>query len=193
MSRILFYFFRKHAAHPPTSFVANSTADLIRDRAITVISNLTPTYLAGQKFRPSSNRHSANFIKQCEKQPNSAFRLFQVRDTGDDRSPPVTNTDFAERFVTLAVTVAYPQDYAANLAPQGKQALDRDRLVAYDQHLILYSIGFIGGRANFSSIANPSYPDAVPLAEGEIVKRQVGAACDYLTIQVRYKFTRLEP
>ena len=173
--------------------MATTTFDAIRDRAVTVISGLVPTYLSGVKFRGSSNKRAGDFIRDCEGQPSGSFRQFQVRDLGSDKPPIVTNSDFAERETTLQIIVAYPQDYAFNAAPLGKQALDRDRAISTDQHLIVYNIGFIGGRGNFSSVVNGTYPDATPLADGESVTRQIGHACDFLVIRVRYKFTRVEP
>lgn len=173
--------------------MATTTFDAIRDRAIAVILGLTPTYLSFAKFRPSNNKHAADFMRQMEEQPTAAFRQFQARDTGADKFPAVTNSDFAERETTLRVIVAYPQDYVTNQAPLGKQALDRDRAMSTDQHLIQYNIGFMGGRSNFSSVVNAAYPDATPLADGESVSRVIGRACDFLVIQMRFKFTRSEP
>jgi hypothetical protein len=170
--------------------MATTTADVIRDRAVTVISGLTLTYLVGSKFRPSSNKHGADFIRQCEKQPTGAFRLFQVRDVGSDQPPEVTNTDLEERRISLQIIVAYPQDYATNLAPQGKQALDRDRVMSFDQHLIEHSVG-LAGRANFNSSVNASYPDAFWTSGS--TTRHVGSACDFLVISQVMRFTRSMP
>jgi hypothetical protein len=170
--------------------VLTTTADLIRDRAIAVIIGLVPKYLSGIHFRPSTNRHGADFVKQCEKQPASAFRLFQCRDIGVDHPPEVTNTDVEWRQITLRIIVAYPQDYMANAAPLGKQALDRDRVMSTDQHAIEHAVG-LAGRANFSSAVSPSYPDAFWVSG--TTTREIGRACDYLVIEQTMRFLRTMP
>lgn len=172
--------------------MASTTFDAIRDRIITVVSGLTPTYLAGDKFRPFTNKHSANFTHQCEQVPESSFRVFQVRDLGSRPAPTVTNTDFAEFEATMSVIVCYPQNYRYNAAPQGKQALDRDRVMSTDEHTIQYNVGYRGGRSNYNSSVSASYPDATPLGD-EVTSRLVGQACDFLVLRVRFKFTRTEP
>ncbi len=169
-----------------------TTFDAIRDRAITVIQGLVPTYLQGSRFKPFTNKHSANFIHQCEQTPDGMFRQFQVRDRGDRPPPPVTNSDFAEFEVTMEITVCYPQNYQYNQAPLGKQALDRDRVMSTDEHTIQYNIGYRGGRSNYSSAVNIAYPDATPLGD-ERTSRVVGRACDFLVLVQRFKFMRTEP
>lgn len=149
-----------------------STAESIRDRIIAVIEALTPESFAGDKFRRYRNEGAGRFEDWADDNPQAALRRFQVRDTGEDTPPAVSNTDIEQREVTFSILVAYPQNARA-----GKdQALDRDDLMSLDQHQIEKAVG-MQGRANFTS----PYPDACWLSGS--TARTVGAACDFLEIR----------
>src|SRR5262245_8306199 len=80
---------------PPLTNV--TTAESIRDRIIQLIAELVPNTraLPENRYRPYLNEHGADFYAACAMNPT--VRWFQVRDTGDDRPPEVSNTDVEER------------------------------------------------------------------------------------------------
>lgn len=157
-----------------------TTADLIRDRMIDVIEQLVPTVLPGDAFVRSTNEGLADFIAECEANPSGALRRFQVRDTGDDPVPLVTNSDIDEAMVTFEIYVAYPQDERAG----DKNALDRDTASSRDANAIKHAVG-LWGRANFS----PPYPDAC--WRGDVPRpRRIGKGVDFLIIRQTMSFQR---
>jgi hypothetical protein len=156
-----------------------TTVESIRDRAIDVIEATAPSVLPSDEFRRYRNEGGADFRVWAERNPAGAWRRFQVRDTGDDEPPEVSNTDVEERRITLVVTVAYPQTSRA-----GKDgALDRDDAMSSDQHKIEHAIGMCG-RANFA----PPYPDAC-WRSGR-TERVVGDGVDFLVITQTMSFRR---
>lgn len=131
--------------------MAVTTATAIRDRISTVITGLTPTVMAGDRFLETRNEYGGNFESWAKSHPTAALRRFSVRDTGVDSPAKSTNTTEEYRFVRFRVTVAYPQTHR-----YGAQAsLDRDDVRIADQHQIETAIGARGG-ANFTS----SFPNA---------------------------------
>jgi hypothetical protein len=156
-----------------------TTADAIRDRVISVIAGLAPTSIAGTKFRAYRNEGDADFTAWCERNPAQALRRFQVRDTGSDEPPEISNTDTELRTVVLEVLVAYPQ----NNRTGSRAALDRDDAATEDRRQIEAAIGMIG-RANFA----PPYPDACWRLEEWDVTRTEGAGIDFVAITVAYQY-----
>lgn len=161
--------------------MAYATPETIRDRVYTLIEGITPASLAADKFRRYRNEGDANFVEWTETQPAGAFRRFQVRDSGEDEIPEVSNTDFDDRRLTLNITIAYPQNARAG----ANQAMDRDDVMDSDYRKIDYLIG-IYGRANFSSTH-----DCTPL--GTTKARESGENCDYLIITAQYRYFRQTP
>ena len=158
----------------------STTADLIRDRIITVIAALTPTALAGSKFRAYRNEGDADFTAWCERNPAHCFRRFQVRDTGEDAPPEVSNTDQEQRVVVLSIIVAYPQ----NNRTGSRAALDRDDVGTEDRRQIEAAIGMLG-RANLA----PPYPDACWRDDyWGTPERTTGVGVDFLTFRAGYQF-----
>jgi hypothetical protein len=158
----------------------STTAEAIRDRLIAVIEGLTPVSLSGDKFRAYRNEGGADFQSWAEANPPGAFRRVQVRDTGEDESPEVSNTDCEERKVTFSILVAYPQT-----SRTGKgAALDRDDVIQQDRRSIDKAIGMIG-RANLSH----PYPDACWLKDGSDAPTRVeGNGVDFLEFRYQYLF-----
>lgn len=159
--------------------MSTTTAEAIRDRIITVISALTPTSQAGTGFRAYRNEGDANFETWCEANPAQAFRRFQVRDTGSDGSPDVSNTDVEQRTVAYTLTVAYPQN---NRTGKGA-ALDRDDVMRTDRLQIEKAIGMLG-QANFAA----PYPSATWRFEDWDVIRTSGAGVDFVAVSVGYQY-----
>lgn len=163
-----------------------TTAAEIRSRIIDVIRGLARAELASTPFVPYRNEGRGDFRQWCEENPAKALRRFQVRDTGDDQPPAVSNTDHEEREITFVALVAYPQTGRAG--QQG--ALDRDDLMSGDQHRIEFAIGMCG-RANFA----PPHPDACWRAESSSgarsrTARLIGENVDYLEITQTMTFRR---
>lgn len=154
-----------------------TTAENIRDRIIAIIEALTPTSLAGDEFRKYRNEGAAGFTAWAAEQKAAAWRRFQVRDTGVDSPPDVSNTDIEMRYVTFEIRVAYPQTHRAGR----DAALDRDDVMREDQRAIEYAIG-MAGRSNFTS---PN-PDAT-WVEGS-TEREIGDGVDFLVITQRMMF-----
>lgn len=162
--------------HLPTLAGTTTTAEDIRDRIITVIESLTATSLAGDRFRVYRNE-GAGFVDWCETKPGSAFRRFQVIETGSDQPPESSSAIEEERTATLQITIAYPRNARAG----ADQGLDRHDIMREDQRTIERAIG-MHGAANFTS----PYPSACWL-DGS-TDREEGEACDYLIITQRMSF-----
>jgi hypothetical protein len=158
-----------------------TTATLIRDRIVTVIRALTPTYDTGVKYIPFNNELDADFRKWANENAPAADRRFQVRDTGDDETPEVTNHDVEEEFVSFDVLVAYPQTNRWG----SENALDRDDVMRQDQDQIKQAIG-MDGAANFAS----PYPDACFRPESSNIVRERDGACDFIVMRCVYSFYR---
>lgn len=150
--------------------MATTTEAAIRDRMITVISGLTPVSLA-DRFAEYRNEGDGDFVTWASKNPDAAWRRFQVRDNGDDTLPLVSNDSMDEHLVTFVILVAYTQSSRAG----AKNALDRDRVMKEDQHAFERSIG-LGGAANF---ATPN-PDAS--LRSSKTKRVILKGVDFLQI-----------
>jgi len=161
--------------------MATTTAAAIRDRIRTVIQALTPQAHRAQKFIAYRNEGGANFRRWAQQEQAGAYRRFQVRDTGDDSPPSVSNTDVEERLVTFRVTIAYP--HTSRTGKDG--ALDRDDIMALDQHQIEHAIGMCG-RASFTA---PTYPDAC-WRSGR-TRREIGDICDFLIVEQSMSFFRV--
>lgn len=157
-----------------------TTVAQIRDRMIDVIEALTPTSLAGDKFRAYRNEGAADFRGWAEGNGKSAaWRRFQVRDIGDDAPPDISNQDYELRSVWFEIRVSYPQTHRAGR----DAALDRDDVMAEDQHQIENAVG-MRGRANFIA-PNP----IASWVEGS-TEREVGDGVDFLVIRQRMIFYR---
>lgn len=153
-----------------------STDDAIRDRILTLIEALTPTSLAGDKFRRYRNEGDGDF--HAFAQDNPQLRRFQARDTGEDAPPAVSNMITEERELHLDITISYPQT-----ARTGRNnALDRDDVMIEDWKKIDFAIGICGG-GNFSGTNN-----CTPLGCTKSVER-VGKV-DFLVIRAQYRYWR---
>lgn len=159
--------------------MSTTTAEAIRDRIITVISALVPASLAGTGYRGYRNEGDADFETWCQANPAQAFRRFQVRDTGADTAPDVSNTDVEQRTVQYALLVSYPQN---NRTGKGA-ALDRDDVMRVDRLQIEKAIGMLG-HANFSA----PYPSATWRIEDWDVSRTQGQGVDFLAVSVGYQY-----
>lgn len=164
------YKFETEIGINPSSAPTGTAAASIRDRIATVITALTPTRLASDKFREYRNE-SAAFIEWCEANPVSAFRRFQVTESGSDEPPETSSVMEEERKATFQVIIAYPQNSRAG----SQQSLDRQDMMREDQRIIERAIGMTGA-ANFTS----PYPSACWLSGG--TDRDSGEACDYLIL-----------
>jgi len=157
-----------------------TTAELIRDHIIELVEAITPTLLLGDKFERYLNEGDADFVTWCAAHPESVFRRFQVRDTGDDHPPDISNLDVESRLVTFEIRVAYPQTsrYGKN------NALDRDDVMSADQHQIEHTVGLCG-YANFTGASAPN----AAWVEGATRRDQDGGI-DFLVITQTMRFYR---
>jgi hypothetical protein len=158
--------------------VALATQEAIRDRVYALVESLTPTSLTADKFKRYRNEAGADFDAWAEKNPSACLRRFQVRETGSDEPPDVSNTDLEAVELDLTLRIAYPQTHRYGAA----NAMDRDDVMNQDWLKINAAIG-IYGRANFSS-SN----DCTPL--GAVKSREQGAAVDFLVVTARFRYFR---
>lgn len=158
--------------------MALATQEAIRDRVYALIEALTPSSLSATKFRRYRNEAGADFDAWSEKNPSGAFRRFQVRETGDDEPPDVSNTDLEAVELELTIRIAYPQTHRYGSA----NAMDRDDVINQDWKLINAAVG-IYGRANFSLNC-----DCTPL--GAIKERDTGIGVDYLNVVATFRYHR---
>lgn len=180
MSFILFELDSAIAGAFPALAIA-TTEGSIRDRAIAVVESLVPTDLKRDRFRHHRNEDDGEFTDWCIKNPDAAFRKFQVRTTGTRKPPDVSNCDIHELRVTLRIMIAYPQTARAGV----KQALSRDDVMEHDLTKIDFAIGMTG-RANFA----PPYPDAC-WRELDVPERIVRAPIDFLLLEETYSYRRI--
>jgi len=159
--------------------MATTTADAIRDRALTVIEALTPDSLSETKYIRYRNEGDGKFEPWADANPVAAFRRVQVRTRGTDETPESSNHDVETHFLELEVRVAYPMTH--RYGPDN--ALDRDDVIEQDRHRIETAIG-LRGAANFAG----SYPDAT--WRGGECSREPGVACDFLVIRQRMSYAR---
>lgn len=160
--------------------MAASTPEAIRDRAITVITALTPASGSDVKFVAYRNEGGADFRAWAEQNPDACRRRFQVRSRGGTETPPVSNTVIDEHQVTLTVLVAYPQTGRDGAG----QALDRDDTLDADAFQIDKAIGMLGA-ANFT----PSTADACWIS-GSPADREEGDGVDFLVLELTYLYWR---
>ena len=159
-------------SEPEYPQLANATtAESIRDRIIELILALTPSVLSGDRFREYRNEREGNFITACESAPAGCLRRYQVRTTGDDEPPEVSDTTTAQLRTAFTILVAYPNTHRYG------GGRDRDDVIDEDWKAINYRCG-IYGRANFSSTH-----DCTPL--GCTKSFEPGEAVSYLVIEMR--------
>jgi len=158
--------------------VALATAEAIRDRVYSLIESLTPTSLTADRFKRHRNELGADFDAWAEKNASGSFRRFQVRETGDDEMPLVSDTLIERVRMRLSIRIAYPATHRYGAA----NAMDRDDIINQDWKLINESVG-IYGRANFASAC-----DCTPL--GAVKSREAGGPVDYLVVYADYEYQR---
>lgn len=136
--------------------VPETTPGSLRDHIIGLIQNVTPTHLPGTAFRPYRNENRADFMDWCAKNPQSAFRRYQVRDTGAFPNPEVSLTFEEGRRCNYEILVAYPQNGRYGRA----QALDRGDIMVEDRHKIETAVGLRGWQ-NFvgENVPNATWTD----------------------------------
>ncbi len=158
-----------------------TTAEAIRDRRLDVVEAIVPNQLGGDKFRRYRNEGDGDFEAWCETNPPAAWRRFQIRDTGDDDPPEVTNLDVELRSTTYEVRVAYQQTSRAGR----DAALDRDDVLEGDYVQIRAAIGETG-RGNFAA----PYPDACVDGLAISMERVNGTAVDFMVMRLTMSFYR---
>lgn len=157
-----------------------TTAEAIRDRIISLIRALTPNQLTANKFDLFTDEREADIRAWAASVGQGSFRTFQVRETGQDNPPDISNMDVESRLVTFEITVCYPQTSRA-----GKNAArDRDDLITDDQHLIEHNVGMCG-YANFTGASAPN----AAWYSGE-TRRDREDGIDYLVITQTMRFYR---
>jgi hypothetical protein len=171
MSYLLISSFSSSGSPVVTTSTTNERT--IRDWIVTLISQVAPVILPGTGFVPYRNEGDGDFVAWCEANPTSSLRRYQVRDTGVDVPPDVSNLDVEWRTVTFSILVAYPQSHRYG----AQNALDRDDAMSTDQINIESAVG-LRGYANFTG-ANPN---ASWMLDGYSVERRIGGACDFLII-----------
>lgn len=155
-----------------------ATAAAIRDRIHSLIEDLSPVTLSGDKFRRWRNEGAGDFADAMEKIPSSCLRRFQARQVLTDEPPLVSDTINELVRLRIDLSIAYPQ--TGRFGPDN--ALDRDDVIQQDRRAINQAVGLYG-RGNFSATH-----DCTPLpATSEMVR---GDAVDFLVFKLEYEFFR---
>lgn len=159
-----------------------TTAAAIRDRIYTVIEALTPLVLSNDKFRRYRDEGDGDFRAWAEANKDGNFRRFQVRSTGHDEPPAISNLDVERRFVTFEIVVAYPQTGRAG----SPAATKRDDMMRSDFRQIDYAIGMCG-RANFQS-PHPDCTWDMGLGPAGVMETERADGIDFVVITNTYSF-----
>lgn len=145
---------------------------------LTLVEAIVPALGQPTRFKRFLNEGDADFREWAQGNPASCFRRFQIRDTGDEDMPDVTNTDREAIIMPYHALVSYAQD-----ARGGKtNALGRDDIMSSDRKQLLHAIG-LSGYVNF--------PDATCLFHK--ATRIEGKGVDFIAIELRYRFYRAFP
>ena len=158
------------------------SAASIRDRIIEVIEGLSPLVLSANPFLRFRNEGGADFESWSEENPQACLRRFQVRDTGEDSPPTISNTDVEFVHVTFEIVVSYPQTH--RFGPDN--ALDRDDLMKSDQRQIEHAVGLCG----YANFIDP-HPSAA--WESGTTDRRIGQSTDFLVIRQVMCFYQATP
>lgn len=158
--------------------MAVSTPGAIRDRVIALVTALTPTDLAGDRFRVSRDTDDAAFRASCLAAPQACLRRFQVRQQGKRGTPVVSNVDVARHPLALTIIVAYPNTHRYGAAA----GRDRDDVIDEDIRRLDYVCG-IYGRANFSTTH-----DCTPLGLDDDPEVETDGAVSFLVVVARYEY-----
>jgi hypothetical protein len=158
-----------------------TTVSALRSRARALVAAIVPTVMSDDRLIEYRNEGGADFRAWARANPTAAFRRWQLRDTGDDQSPSMQNTDLEARTIAFTLIVAYPQDERAGDAA----ALSRDDLALADETLIRLAIG-VEGYANWTGADNPN-----ATVIGYAVDRESDpTGVDFLAITLRLAYRR---
>lgn len=83
--------------------------EAIRDRQIAIIQALTPSMLAGNKFRVALDE--IDFRDWADAKPLAAFRRFTIADLFEYEDPEVSGGDVEFVRTREEIAIAYPRDY----------------------------------------------------------------------------------
>jgi hypothetical protein len=118
----------------PTTFAT------IRDAQVALIEALTPTSMAGQKFR--RHREAVDFMAWVEANPKSVHRKFEIRRNWDDDQRPTSDGSLEGVSHSMELRVAYSGDLGLY---GSKNEGDVDRVIDEDRRAIDEAIGINGG------------------------------------------------
>lgn len=159
--------------------MSTATASAIRDRCRQLLGWIDPVSDTSVRFVDFRNEGKADFREWAEANPAAALRRFQIRNTGDDQPPEVSNTDLERRHLTLEIVISYPQTSRAG----ADNAMDRDDQIEEDWDAIDFNIG-IASRANFGDTN-----DCTPLGCTKEIER--GDVCDFMVITAEFEFVKV--
>jgi hypothetical protein len=121
-----------------------TTFNSIRSQQMTLIEALTPSSLAGQKFR--RHREATSFMEWVEANPAACFRRFEILRNWDDDQQPTSDGSLEGAAHSMELRVAYPLREKGLYGAENER--DMDELIDQDRRLIDGAIGLNGG-ANY--------------------------------------------
>lgn len=153
-----------------------TTPGAIRDRMSVLVTGITPTVHAGQKFL--AHRHQEPLRDWAEANPTSCLRRFTVRSEGDTSQAAVTDHVVERVEETILVEVAYPTDWRHG----GTQLLGLDDVINADAVRIEAAIGVASSDSALKLLATIFRP-------GDVAREPTGPVT-YLTIRYRVEYAR---
>ena len=153
-----------------------TTPGAIRDRMSVLVTAITPTVHAGQKFL--AHRHQEPLRDWAEANPTGCLRRFSVRSVGDTTQALVTSTQLERVEESIVVEVAYPLDWRHG----GTQTLALDDAIQTDAVRIEAAIGVSSSDSALKLLATIFRP-------GE-VERETAGPVVILTIRYRVEYAR---
>jgi hypothetical protein len=171
------------ASSSPVAITNNvTTVEELRDHIIALIKALVPTVHSDTGFLPFLDDDGDDFVAWALANPAAALRRFQVRDSGDDEWPDITDTQVEYRFVTFEILVAYPQ--TARFTSDDGAGRDRDDARRRDQLLLEQSVG-LNGYTNFTGATCPNAAHV----NGSTTRPIVGNV-DFLFLRQKMRFSQ---
>lgn len=131
---------------------AATTYPTIRNGWVSVLEDLTPGFRADKGYRlVAAIPPEMSFEEWCEENPQTCFRRFHVRRSGERELPFVSSADVEQLRSNAELVVAYPKAFANfNRSASRREMIDIEDVIDTDAEQINRAIG-IGGAANYVS------------------------------------------
>jgi hypothetical protein len=156
----------------PASSTGVTTPGVVRREIVALIEALTPATESSVGYR--EHRHETQDLRDwADEFPESCFRRFSVRYTGDRDQPEVSNTDVEDEERDFEIVIAYPS------TNRWGDTFDRDDVIDADANQVNHEVG----TNSYGSIT-----DCTMLTEG--ISREDGSPATFAVINLRAVFLR---